>query len=215
MSAPTWFGCPCRLTRIATDARPGNRPSPPRGDAARAASLSVVGHRILQVEDDHVGGECPAPSRWRAGWMPEEEEAAAGAKVGLGSMRCFRLEAGRFVDMIRKRVKRRAQFAMTGMIVDSSLALVVLALAVPVLGVKIVRQGYAIYDRIFRPLHAPSRSPGLNFYHAVLLPRRPQGEHDGAGARHSGPGDHHQGQCDGRGRRRRLLPGARCRQGRL
>ena len=76
------------------------------------------------------------------------------------------------------------------------------------MGVKIVRQGYRYTIEHFGRFMRVAE-PGFNYRHALLLSRRPAHQHDGAGARHPGPGDHHQRQCDGRGRRRRLLPGAR------
>ena len=93
-------------------------------------------------------------------------------------------------------------------------AVAVLALLFVMMGVKIVRQGYRYTIEHFGRFVRVAE-PGFNYRDAVLLPRRPQDQHDGAGGRHPGPGDHHQGQCDGRGRRRGLLPGARRRQGRL
>src|SRR5436190_1119629 len=84
----------------------------------------------------------------------------------------------------------------------------------PVFGYQGRPPRLSIYDRIFRPLHH-RRAPRPELLPALLLSRRPQGEHDGAGPRHSGPGDHHQRQCDGRSRRHRLLPGPRRGQGGL
>ena len=90
-------------------------------------------------------------------------------------------------------------------------ALVVLTLFA---GVKTVSQGYnwtvERFGRYTRTLHArpqPDR--------AVLRPHRPQDEHDGAGDRHPAAGCHLQGQRHRHGRRRRVLPGVRCRQGEL
>lgn len=52
---------------------------------------------------------------------------------------------------------------------------------------------------------------GLELHRALHRPHRREGEHDGAGDRHSNAGRHHQGQRDRRGGWRRLLPGVRCR----
>ncbi|CAA9517260.1 MAG: Protein QmcA (possibly involved in integral membrane quality control), partial [uncultured Sphingomonas sp.] len=72
--------------------------------------------------------------------------------------------------------------------------------------------GPPLHHRAFRALR-PGRGPWLQLRAAVLLPRRPQDQHDGAGSRHSGAGDHHQGQRHGGGGRRGFLPGARPSQG--
>ena len=67
--------------------------------------------------------------------------------------------------------------------------------------------GLQLHGRALRPLHEDADArPQPD--HPVRRPRRRQDEHDGAGARRADPGDHHQGQRDRRGRRRRLLPGA-------
>ena len=94
------------------------------------------------------------------------------------------------------------------------IAVAVLVLLFVMMSVKIVRQGYRYtIERFGRFVRVAE--PGLQPRDAVRLSRRPQDQHDGAGARHPGPGDHHQGQCHGRGRRRGLLPGARRGQGGL
>ena len=82
------------------------------------------------------------------------------------------------------------------------------------MSVKIVSQGYRYtIERFGRFVRVAE--PGLNLVtpfvyrvgHKINMMEQVR--------RHSGPGDHHQGQCHGGGRRRGVLPGARRGQGRL
>ena len=94
--------------------------------------------------------------------------------------------------------------------------LVIVALAVLTLfaGVKTVPQGYNWTVERFGKYTRTLR-PGPQSHRAVLRPHRPQDEHDGAGDRHPAAGCHHQGQRHRHGRRARVLPGDRRRQGEL
>ena len=74
--------------------------------------------------------------------------------------------------------------------------------------------GLQLDRRALRPIHRHA-APGPQSHRAVHRPHRPQDEHDGAGDRHSAAGCHHQGQRHRHGRRARVLPGDRRRQGEL
>ena len=90
-------------------------------------------------------------------------------------------------------------------------ALVILTLFA---GVKTVSQGYNwTVERFGRYTAHPAARP--QSHRAVHRSHRPQDEHDGAGDRHPAAGGHHQGQRHRHGRRRRVLPGVRRRQGEL
>ena len=93
-------------------------------------------------------------------------------------------------------------------------AIAVLALLFVMMGVKIVRQGYRYTIEHFGRFVRVAE-PGFNYVTPFFYRVGRKINMMEQVARHPGAGDHHQGQCDGRGRRRGLLPGARRRQGRL
>ena len=66
------------------------------------------------------------------------------------------------------------------MLTTFMVAVAVLALLYVMMGIKIVRQGYHYTIEHFGRFTS-GRRPGLQLRPAVLLSRRPQGEHDGAG----------------------------------
>ena len=94
------------------------------------------------------------------------------------------------------------------------LVLLGLALVTVFMGVKVVPQGreYTVerFGRYTRTL-----TPGPALHHALRRGDRRAAEHDGAGARCALAGGDHQGQRDGHGRRRGVLPDPRGRQGGL
>ena len=60
-------------------------------------------------------------------------------------------------------------------------AVAILALMFVMMGVKIVRQGHRYTIEHFGRFVRVAE-PGFNYVHAILLSRRPQDQHDGAGA---------------------------------
>ena len=94
------------------------------------------------------------------------------------------------------------------------IVIVVLAVLTLFAGVKTVPQGYNWTVERFGKYTSTLR-PGPQSHRAVFRSHRPQDEHDGAGDRHPAAGCHHQGQRDRHGRRARVLPGDRRRQGEL
>jgi hypothetical protein len=78
-------------------------------------------------------------------------------------------------------------------------ALLAFAAIFLLMGVRVVRQGYVYtIERLGKYTLAPPRRAA--HHHPVHRPGRPQGQHDGTGAGHSGPGNHHPRQRDGRRR---------------